>query len=375
VVLQRASAAAETLNQFADRLVDIRQQTTLRLDNTLGEVDGLARRVAELNGRIVRAEVGRQAEASDLRDQRDLAVDRLAQLVGATEIPRPDGSVQVTVAGYTLVDGIHPRALTRTTDALGRTALALADTPGRALKPIGGSAQAMVDFLNRDLQGAQDQLDATANALARAANAVHGAARDPGGAAGRPLFVDRTATPPGFDPSASAFGVVPAPGAVTARSIGVNADLEADVGLVLTSSNAAQPTGNDVALAIASLRTASTIPVGTGAGATTVRVTFVLPDRRQAPGAPDLPATAPATLADFYRASTGALAVQVQDAKAESEVHAVLADQARARRQSVSGVNVDEELTNLMRAQQAYAAAAKVVTAADEMMQALLQIV
>jgi flagellar hook-associated protein 1 FlgK len=169
--------------------------------------------------------------------------------------------------------------------------------------------------------------------------------------------------------------VVPAPGAVTARSIAVNADLEADVGLVLTSSSAAQPTGNDVALAMASLRTASTIPVGTGAGATTVRVTFVLPTAGRRPAPPTCPRRRPPTLADFYRAATGALAVQVQDAKAESEVHAVLADQARARRQSVSGVNVDEELTNLMRAQQAYAAAAKVVTAADEMMQALLQIV
>jgi flagellar hook-associated protein 1 FlgK len=143
VVLQRAGAAADALNQFDARLLALREQTTLRVDATLGEANGLARRVAELNGHIVRAEVGGQGEASDLRDERDAAVDRLAALTGATAEERPDGSVQVTVAGYTLVDGIHPRALTRTTDALGRTALALADTPGRALKPIGGSAQAM----------------------------------------------------------------------------------------------------------------------------------------------------------------------------------------------------------------------------------------
>jgi len=53
-------------------------------------------------------------------------------------------------------------------------------------------------------------------------------------------------------------------------------------------------------------------------------------------------------------------------------VRATLAAQARGRRDAVSGVNVDEELTSLMRAQQAYAAAAKVVQAADEMMQTLV---
>lgn len=368
VVLQRAGVAATTLNSFDARLGDLRTQTTLRLDNTLAEVNGLATQVAQLNGRIVATEAGGGREASDLRDQRDLAVDKLARYGNVQALPRPDGAVQVLFGTHTLVDGVQARQLARTTDPLGNTALAFADAPGRPLQPLGGSTQAMVEFLNRDLPATGDQLDAIANALARTVNAVHGQGRDATGAAPPTVFVNRgTGT---FAATDSPFAVPLGDGAVTARTIGVNAALAADPARLATSSDPARPTDNDVALALAGLRTGTAATVG----GTTTPTTFVLPDRAGAPGAV-LPATAPTTFAAFYQASVGGLAVRVQDAGADATVRATLAGQARVRRDAVSGVNVDEELTTLMRAQQAYAAAAKVVTAADEMMKTVLGLV
>ena len=41
----------------------------------------------------------------------------------------------------------------------------------------------------------------------------------------------------------------------------------------------------------------------------------------------------------------------------------------------MAGVSIDEELTHLMQYQQAYGAAAKIVSIVDEMMQSLLQMV
>ena len=52
-----------------------------------------------------------------------------------------------------------------------------------------------------------------------------------------------------------------------------------------------------------------------------------------------------------------------------------LADQADSRRQAVSGVSTDEELVNMMRVQQSYQAATKMIKMADEMMQTLLSLV
>jgi flagellar hook-associated protein 1 FlgK len=117
-------------------------------------------------------------------------------------------------------------------------------------------------------------------------------------------------------------------------------------------------------------------------GGVTVEATFRLPNRRALPVSADgateppmLAATAPTSFADHYQAVASGLAVRVQDAGAAAEVRAALAAQARGRRDSVTGVNVDEELTSLMRAQQAYAAAAKVVSAADEMLRTLVEMV
>ena len=52
-----------------------------------------------------------------------------------------------------------------------------------------------------------------------------------------------------------------------------------------------------------------------------------------------------------------------------------LAEQGDARRQSVSGVSTDEELVNMMRVQQSYTAATKLIKTADEMLQTLLAMV
>ncbi|HSH28326.1 MAG TPA: flagellar basal body rod C-terminal domain-containing protein, partial [Thiohalobacter sp.] len=50
-----------------------------------------------------------------------------------------------------------------------------------------------------------------------------------------------------------------------------------------------------------------------------------------------------------------------------------LADQAQARHDAVSAVNLDEEAAELLRWQQAYQAAAQVVTISDTIFQTLLQ--
>ena len=50
----------------------------------------------------------------------------------------------------------------------------------------------------------------------------------------------------------------------------------------------------------------------------------------------------------------------------------MLHEQAQAARDSVSGVNLDEEAANMLRLQQAYQAAAQIISTADSMFQTLL---
>ncbi|MBO8142820.1 MAG: flagellar hook-associated protein FlgK, partial [Firmicutes bacterium] len=49
-----------------------------------------------------------------------------------------------------------------------------------------------------------------------------------------------------------------------------------------------------------------------------------------------------------------------------------LVDHLNARRESVSGVSLDEEMVDMVRFQQAYAAAARLVTTMDEALETII---
>jgi flagellar hook-associated protein 1 FlgK len=63
---------------------------------------------------------------------------------------------------------------------------------------------------------------------------------------------------------------------------------------------------------------------------------------------------------------------ETQNASINLEAQSQMLQQAQQARLAVSGVNLDEEAANLLRFQQAYAAAAQVVKTADEVFQILL---
>ncbi len=55
-----------------------------------------------------------------------------------------------------------------------------------------------------------------------------------------------------------------------------------------------------------------------------------------------------------------------------SQAQQVINDQAQAARDSVSGVNLDEEASDMLRLQQAYQAASQIISTADTMFQSIL---
>jgi flagellar hook-associated protein 1 FlgK len=69
----------------------------------------------------------------------------------------------------------------------------------------------------------------------------------------------------------------------------------------------------------------------------------------------------------------GFVGSQTQAANVSSEAHALLLDQAVSRNAAVVGVNLDEEAADLIRFQQAYQAAAQVISAVQNMFDTLLQ--
>ena len=73
-----------------------------------------------------------------------------------------------------------------------------------------------------------------------------------------------------------------------------------------------------------------------------------------------------------YASLVGVVGTVTQQANTAQTAQQAVVNQAQQAVSSVSGVNLDEEAANMLRWQQAYAAAAKVVTTADTMFQTLL---
>ena len=81
------------------------------------------------------------------------------------------------------------------------------------------------------------------------------------------------------------------------------------------------------------------------------------------------------TLQDSFLSLVGDIGSQIQDAQNRATFQQALLTQTQARRESVSGVNVDEEMTKLIEFQRAFESSSMMVRTADQMYQTLIDMV
>ncbi|MCU0626800.1 MAG: flagellar hook-associated protein FlgK [Gemmatimonadaceae bacterium] len=327
VVRQRGQQVSQQLNTFAARLGDMVSQSRAQTIETVSRINALAREIGALNSRIVPAESG-GIEAPELRDQRDLKVDELASLVGATAIEAPDGSINVQIGGDTIVDGsqvkeIEIRAPIGRPDELGVALVGRGVGPIETIAQVGGRLAAQLQDFNGTIPNAQAAVDEIARALVTEVNAIH-----------RTGFV-------GADPAGDFFD----PAATTASGIRLDAAIAADAGLIAAADTAGESGNNGVALRLSQLRS------------TTVTVDGQVQ-----------------TIGAAWRGMVTTTAIGANAADAAAVSSRTLASQTDARRESMKGVSIDEEMVNLMRFQQSYAAAARLISVVDEMSQTLINL-
>ncbi len=79
------------------------------------------------------------------------------------------------------------------------------------------------------------------------------------------------------------------------------------------------------------------------------------------------------TINQLYRNLIGDIGGTAATAKTQAKANELSVDQFTTQQQSVSGVSLDEEMTNMIKFQQAYNAAAKVLNVLDEMLGVLVR--
>jgi flagellar hook-associated protein 1 len=329
VVRQRGAQVSAQLNSFGNAIADQQALTRTRLQEMSTRVNALATQVAEINGQIVAAESSGN-QAPDLRDQRDTRIDELSALIGATTTLQPNGSLNVLVGGDTLVDGVNAKNVrvqaplndpTRLSIALGP--LSSTGGPTETMYQLGGEIAGALDAYNTVYPDALTRLDTIASTLVTETNSRHSAG-----------FVGATPAGNFFDGARS-----------TARTIRLDAGISASLNNIAASGTANEAGNNSVALSLSQLRNTA-VSVG----------------------------GQPVSINEAYRNVVSGIAVAVSSANGTATAARSLVTQADARRDSIKGVSIDEEMVNLIKFQQSYAAAARLVNVVDEMSQTLINL-
>jgi flagellar hook-associated protein 1 FlgK len=178
------------------------------------------------------------------------------------------------------------------------------------------------------LAGVLNQLDQFAKTLTDTVNTQHAQGFDLNGVAGGDFFT----------PIAAVSGA--------AGLVRVDPAVAADPHLIAAAQSAtAVPGDNRNALALANLHNSVQAPLGNR------------------------------TFKDYFLTLVGDVGQQVQASKESLDFQQTLFDQTLGRRESLSGVNIDEEMTNMIQFQRAFQAASRLIQVGDEMYQTMIEMV
>ncbi len=324
-VQQAGRAVGDVFHRMESGFAEATSDGVAAIQVQIRELNQITSEVAEINKRIVDVEAG-GIRANDLRDQRDLLTDKLAEMLPINVVERGNGSTGVYLDGTSIVDGAYSRPLTLASVA-GQYQLQL-PSGVQATTGVTGSLGATMDLVNNEIPALRQRVDALASAFVGSINTLHQTGTNPLGNTGVDFF----------DPAGT-----------TARTIGLSSAVLADSQEI----SAGTPDGlgqyqagqNDIALGMSQLRDGAQAALGGQ------------------------------TFSSFYGDFVIDVGLAVSDAQGSFQAHDTARLQAEGRRTEVSGVSVDEELVDLMRFQQAFEAAARLVNTADEMIQTVLGMV
>ncbi|MGH9068560.1 MAG: flagellar hook-associated protein FlgK [Acidimicrobiales bacterium] len=320
-----ARQVVDQLHALAAGLSSTTSGTQANLVNKVSLVNRQLAQMATLNREVVAASGAASGQHGLVEQQRALAT-QLSGEIGANISATPEGSMNVRVGGFLLVQGTNASSL-KVSGAGPATSVVLAGG-GEPVPLTSGAVSGLVGALTGELPRWSAQLDQVASKLAGAVNAqlAKGVSWSPLGSPS--------------PPATSSAGVPLFVGATSAAAISLNPAVVADPALIAAgSSSAAGPANGANAQALAALANAASGPDAA------------------------------------WRSLVGEIGAAVQGAKAAESATSTAATQAAAVASSTEGVNSNVALTHLVEYRQTYEAAGKVISTAATMIDSLLSAV
>jgi len=154
IVLTAAKNIVQVLNNLDAKLDDVREQQIYGLQVDIDEVDGMLKRIADLNKAINQEIFASSVNANvknygpnELLDERNLLIDKLAKYADINVNSNADGSVIILVNGQVAVDGTDYKTINLVRNADNTVSVTWMET-GEALKLDSGSLKASLAMIN-----------------------------------------------------------------------------------------------------------------------------------------------------------------------------------------------------------------------------------
>jgi flagellar hook-associated protein 1 FlgK len=108
-VLEKANVLTVSINRNGQEILNAVRDANFAVKNKVSEINSLAEQISNLNKHIFSFELNGN-KANDLRDQRNVLLDKLSSVVNITvsEMPGPNGNnyLDVKIGGITLINHI-----------------------------------------------------------------------------------------------------------------------------------------------------------------------------------------------------------------------------------------------------------------------------
>lgn len=282
-----------------------------------GQVNQMASEVAMLNEQLIfMSSLG--DTSNELLDRIDLRLQELAGMVDIRVFRKASGAVEVFAGGRLLIQERDSFPVSVQRDQAG--SLQLQSHREMPLQLKSGRLLGLQESVNYNIPNVQEQLNNMVLTLVEQVNSLHRSGYGQDGSGGRNFF--RTIEDNGIPPALQFL---------------VSEDLLADPSLIAAASRSGEPGNGEISLAIARLRDQPLASLGGS------------------------------SIIDYYRGLVVTTGVDGQQSARMVQALQKAANQLEEQSQSISGVNMDEEMLQMIQFQHGWNAAARFISHVDQL--------
>lgn len=316
-LLENTQALCSRIQYTFAQIGNIRDDLNLAARDSIQNFNQMTDEIARLNSEISVMSGG--SDVNSLLNRRDQLVQDLSKMASISQFGEGAGDFLITLGGRVLVQGTNANALTTKVDANGNQAILWASDDQKVVLSA-GELKALEDLRDVMIPNYVTQINEFATDLVDKVNTIHKTGKTMTGADAGDFFVAGTAA-----------------GTIT---LALDPTVADDPRRVATSSTLAVG-GNDIATQIANL--GNVVDPATGL-----------------------------SINQQYRALVGSIGSASASATKQATAQSLSLQQFTTQQQSISGVSLDEEMTNMIKFQQAYNASARVLTVMNDMLGTLM---